>query len=272
MKTSSRPSTSWVEVTPEAAQRWLSEQAPGSNRGLRKSAVSSLAQQIRAGTFHTCYQPIIFNGKRLLDGQHRLAAVVEAGKSIHALVLREVPTEAMSVLDTGISRRPADIFSLHQVVSASTAAALSAWLIRLIDGVSRQRKIPSNEMLKFYTKHSDEVAWGITLPTAASPKKRNARFMAPFIFARRADPEKVEKAAQMFFSDEGLTKGSPLHALHVYANSTRFVVESRGGSSLPCLMTLVALRAFLDERQLFRVMTQSGVAAEEAREFFAGFW
>jgi hypothetical protein len=59
----------------------------------------------------------------LLDGQHRLQAVVESGKSIQVLVVRNLPLRAQDTVDTGRRRRLADILMVEGYTDASALAA-----------------------------------------------------------------------------------------------------------------------------------------------------
>lgn len=69
-------------ITPKQAAQILETRNP-KNRKMSEKFVSKLARDIRAGAFITTHQGIAFdvNGD-LLDGQHRLAACVEAGVPI----------------------------------------------------------------------------------------------------------------------------------------------------------------------------------------------
>ena len=66
-----------MDVTPEIAKRWL-EQNRG-NRSINQKQVDTIAKDILAGDFDTTHQGIaIATDGTLLDGQHRLLAIVKA--------------------------------------------------------------------------------------------------------------------------------------------------------------------------------------------------
>jgi hypothetical protein len=56
---------------------------------------------------------IRFSGKRLLDGQHRLHAIIQAGVPIWALVVEEIDDTAFDTIDTGRTRGAGDILSVY---------------------------------------------------------------------------------------------------------------------------------------------------------------
>ena len=90
--------TSYVLVTPETAAEMLKHNT--GNRILRPAAIATMAAQMRAGQWTTTHQGIAFDADgNLLDGQHRLHAIVKAGAPILLAVSRGVPSAAFKVMD-----------------------------------------------------------------------------------------------------------------------------------------------------------------------------
>jgi hypothetical protein len=78
-----------MKVTPEIAGAWL--KSNGKNRALSQRHVKNLAESIQKGLWVTNGETICFDDEgRLLDGQHRLHAVVLADKPIEVAVARGV--------------------------------------------------------------------------------------------------------------------------------------------------------------------------------------
>lgn len=96
--------TDMIHLTPEIAKDWL-DRFNGSNRAIQKSHVNAIARDIRAGGWMMNAQPIAFNGDPfagealLLNGQHRLHAVVAAGMPIEIMVATGVEKEAFATYD-----------------------------------------------------------------------------------------------------------------------------------------------------------------------------
>ena len=68
-------------ITPKLAEKWM--EANKNNRPLRRSLVGRYAGAIRRGQWELNGESIKFDEDGVLfDGQHRLAAVVEANKPI----------------------------------------------------------------------------------------------------------------------------------------------------------------------------------------------
>lgn len=101
--------TASVEViTPEIAASLL-ERNTG-NRAVRRAVVSQLARDMKRGHWQLSHQGIaIAPDGRLLDGQHRLNAIVEAGIPVRMVVARNVSPEAFAVMDRGKMRTLRDV-------------------------------------------------------------------------------------------------------------------------------------------------------------------
>jgi len=100
-------------ITPEIAANWLKRNT--SNRAMRSSRVDELARQMQAGGWGLTHQGVAFNGDgTLLDGQHRLAAIVKAGVSVRMVVTRGVKREMQLFMDDHARRTASDSLSLHR--------------------------------------------------------------------------------------------------------------------------------------------------------------
>lgn len=96
-----------VNVTPALAEKWLGQNH--GNRNLRNRKVANYARDMRNGNWQTTGDSIKFdwNG-RMIDGQHRLEAVIESGVTIRVLVVKGLEPSVQGVLDVNIKRSAAD--------------------------------------------------------------------------------------------------------------------------------------------------------------------
>lgn len=93
-----------VNVTPEIAAKWLTKNDV--NRKLREHRCAFLARAIEDGKWITTHQGIAFaKSGRLLDGQHRLRAIIMCGQSVDIWVATNVPESAFDVMDSGMPRK-----------------------------------------------------------------------------------------------------------------------------------------------------------------------
>jgi len=97
-------------VTPEMAAKWLEKNK--SNRPLRQNVVASYAAQIRAGQWRLTHQGVCLDCREnLIDGQHRLTAIVQTDIAILMQVSRMTTEESALALplDVGAKRNYSDI-------------------------------------------------------------------------------------------------------------------------------------------------------------------
>jgi hypothetical protein len=120
-------------ISPEMAEEILV--ANRHNRNLRSARVAQLVEVMRRGEW-------ILNGETikiaadgtLLDGQHRLQAVVDSGVPIESLVMRGMPLEAQDTVDTGRRRRLADILAIEGHTDSHALGASLSMLHRFRTG------------------------------------------------------------------------------------------------------------------------------------------
>ena len=95
-------------MTPDQAKDILANRN-GKNRAIRPNTVMRLASDIKEGRWQVTHQGIAFDERNILiDGQHRLHAVVQANIPCEMIVSYNVSRQSFAVLDCGISRTAAD--------------------------------------------------------------------------------------------------------------------------------------------------------------------
>lgn len=100
-----------VDITPKTASKWLESNAQF-NRKLRQTVVDRYARDMLNGAWNLTHQGVAFDTKgRLIDGQHRLAAIAKAGVSVRMTVVRDTPAGAFDHVDIGFGRTTADVLS-----------------------------------------------------------------------------------------------------------------------------------------------------------------
>ena len=161
-------------VTPELAQEWLLTNTL--NRPLSKGTVTQLARAIERGEWKLTHQGIAFDEQgRLVDGQHRLKAVVKAGTSVDMLVAHGVPRSAFTVMDTGRKRTGRDALALageaHSVHLAAALRGLQLYLTSPDATWSGGSALVSNDqLLTILEQHPDmreSINRGMALNRAA---------------------------------------------------------------------------------------------------------
>lgn len=140
-----KPTMKVVEITPDMAAAWL--QRNPRNRSFSPSRARKYAEVMAEGLWKTTYDPIRFDDRGiLLDGQHRLSAVVESGVTLTALVVTGMDSEVFDVLDSGATRTRADILTVNGVPPRVARAVASAAV--LVDGYEKAKNIYYGQPLK----------------------------------------------------------------------------------------------------------------------------
>ncbi|MGH3599440.1 MAG: hypothetical protein ACRDQH_04040 [Pseudonocardiaceae bacterium] len=107
------PSYSLIEVSPCLAEEMLGKNRH--NRNLRSRVVTAYALDMQAGKWAENGESIkIAKDGTLLDGQHRLSAIVESGTTQPMLVIQDLSLSAQDTVDTGLRRGFADVLKLRK--------------------------------------------------------------------------------------------------------------------------------------------------------------
>lgn len=144
--------TSVQNVTPAMATKWL--KGNSINRRINNDRVDRLAATILAGEWKLNGDTIRMNGNRLIDGQHRLLAVIKAGKSIKTLVITDLPSEVFDTIDVGMPRTSAHTLQAMQEKNANAVAAALRSLRGVLGGsLDNQGRISNTEIISGLAQH-----------------------------------------------------------------------------------------------------------------------
>lgn len=116
--------TSRVEsITPDVAHVYLTHNRV--NRPIKENIVALYAQQMNDNLWVLSNDAITFasNGD-LMNGQHRLTAVIRSGKTCDFLVTRNMPLESFAVMDNGTGRTASDVLFIEGVNNYSNISAM----------------------------------------------------------------------------------------------------------------------------------------------------
>ncbi len=125
--------TGVVEITPELAKDIL-ENRNHDNRPLKKAHVKMLSTALKNDEWMLNGETISFSKSgRLLDGQHRLTACINADKSFKTVIIKGIEDEAaFGTIDTGKPRSVTDLMSLQGLPKAPLYSAIAkqhkAWI------------------------------------------------------------------------------------------------------------------------------------------------
>lgn len=135
-----------MKITPEDAAFLLEINAK--NRPLDSRRVTRFADIIRRGEWKLTHQGIALSPEgEVLDGQHRLAAIVESGITV------EIPVSQGSfdfdVIDTGKNRTAGDVLSIAGFLNTNQLAAA----LRMISIYDSRQPRPWTTLRRGFTNH-----------------------------------------------------------------------------------------------------------------------
>ncbi|HVU07635.1 MAG TPA: hypothetical protein VHG89_03730 [Verrucomicrobiae bacterium] len=194
----------WMDVTPEMAARWL--KVNFRNRPVSDDVVKAYARDMVSGVWHPTHQGIAFNDRdELIDGQHRLMAIVLARKTVRMMVTFGLKSQiegsdmtTMDCVDRGRTRSVADQLKIQHGLKTGTQIAQVAGALAGFCHESIRR--PSvDQVLKIYHLFKPEMDFVIANRSKSSGL-RSAGVLAGFAFALAAESGDVwkRKAATMF--------------------------------------------------------------------------
>lgn len=214
-------------ITPKEALKYLEQAHDGSvrNRGVSEALVKKFATIIDRGEWEVTHQGIAFDQDgKLIDGQHRLWACVEAKKNIQILVTRGMKSASMTVIDRGRSRSLGDILYIDGENNGSKKAAICRMLGAFIrgkgEGDPKFQRFTDNEIREMVAIYKPHLDWFCGLkvhgPFASAP------LAACLVYAHAAAPSAVEALAEKLMLGTNLSPGDPMLAMrnHLIRNTT----------------------------------------------------
>lgn len=240
-----------IEVTPELAAKWL--EGNTHNRALRPAAVERYAADMLAGRWGLTHQGIAFDDNGvLLDGQHRLWAIIEANMSIKFRVFFNESPSARWFTDTGNPRKNVDVLALTGESGAVTEPHLATIRFMLAGPSARSvRRSPSEEADQ-YGRHREAVDFALKYLGRSCRRRGLATAPIRAVIARAyyyADHRKLSHFCDVL---RGGIPGSETD--HIVIALREFLTRSHnpgGGESIERVRyskTQWALRQFLDGR------------------------
>ncbi|MBJ7901879.1 hypothetical protein IF655_01000 [Streptomyces sp. DSM 110735] len=166
-----------VPMTPSLASDLLSRKT--SNRRLYRGHVAALADSMLRGNWQLTHQGIALDGPLetggVVDGQHRLHAVVKSGMTIPMMVFENVPPETFPVLDTGLRRSAADALSLNgekdPALLASTVRHVHLYLNFPTESWTGSRaRMTNDQVLEALAKDPDGYRQAASIGRQLGPK------------------------------------------------------------------------------------------------------
>ena len=178
----------WMDITPALAKQWLENNFV--NRPVKQDVVLAYARDMANGTWVPTHQGVAFNDKdELIDGQHRLMAIVKSGCTIRMMVTfglqsviagKEMTT--MDCVDRGAPRSVADQLAIQHGMKHASIIAQTARSIAALCSSDRTRRLSVGHTIEIYRAFQPAVDHLISR-RSSEHGLRQAGVLAGFAFA-----------------------------------------------------------------------------------------
>ena len=157
-----------VTVTPDMAIEMLEKN--NMNRNIDQKRVDQYAQDMKAGRWVLNGTTIVFaDDGTLLDGQHRLWAIVEANVPIQLLIVYNADKDSIVTMDIGKVRTASNIMQIERSAHSVTAATMTKllWLHDFVDSnlspATCRMDVNNNDLREFYNERKDMIEQAATV-------------------------------------------------------------------------------------------------------------
>jgi len=237
--------TSVEVITPKKAAEMLATNT--NNRRLSKAAVTNYAHQIKNGRWKLNGESIKFDHKgNLCDGQHRLAAVVEADTAVKMSVTRDLPADTIRTLDIGKKRTNADHLEIYGVQGNADLAVVAA-AIRLISYfstgkyVQHKLAVSPSDAIQFVDENKGLLHAEQRVPKQVGKFMPRSVAVAMYFLFSKINREKADLFFVALGEGANLKAGNPALTLR---NKLLFMAANKSGNAEKRQIIAYTCRAF----------------------------
>jgi len=207
-------------IGPKIAEQYI--EGMSKNRNISQRDVETLVRAMKQGLWREdAGDPIRLNSDgQMIDGQHRMWAIVESGCEFSFLVIRGIDNSTQMIMDTGRGRRLADQLRIrgekYPSELASAISLYSGWLNErmLMRGGGNKTKIMIPEGISILEQHPElrkSVAIGYGIARAV--KGGAGRWSAIHCVLSEIDAVDADAFFRQIQTGENLSATSPIMAL-----------------------------------------------------------
>lgn len=250
-------------ITPQMAASML--ELNTKNRPLNVNHINDLADLMRRGKWETNGETIKLNGNRVLDGQHRLWAIVESGSTITTCLATEVPEEVYDTIDTGRRRSGGDTLAVVGEKNCNALASALTILSQYLAGaMTRKFRVPNLELRRILRNHPGMreivnmkalVKGGFINPSVL--------FACYYLF-RKSDELMADKFIGYLVSGIDLEAGNPALILRERLIKNQ-MSQAKFSREYAMAITIKAWNAFIEGRRISHLRWVSGEEFQVAK-------
>lgn len=218
--------TEITKITPEMAKKLL--EGNKKNRSLSRPFVNELKRAIKSGGWLVTHQGIaIAVDGTVLDGQHRLTAIMESGLAVDVMVTWDCDSNIMHAVDLGRKRNAADAFEIFDgIKDAKKKSEPMVYVMDLarcgdalvLDSAKGKNKTPITTLdrVSYFKEYEEELNFMVSTNKKYAIRAASA---AVFVFFMKANQPLIQafvkdiaskepsKNAQNFLANQATVKG-----------------------------------------------------------------
>lgn len=258
-----------MDLTPELAASYLETNT--NNRKIRVSRVATLARVIARNEWVENGEAIKFDTDGyLLDGQHRLEAIIMAAKEIRTLVVTGLHPQSQVSMDQGAGRTFADTLTWlgesNTTDLASTIRVLKHFYsIGRVTTQNHSASYTKEELLQFLEDHP-----GIRDALSPPESKMNRSLLTPSVSASiyyilsDIDTDNADDFFYKLGSGDGLVKGDPIFALRYVLEQNLLRRHGKINTQHRSALTFKAWNAYCRGEEVQTIKWRAGGARRES--------
>lgn len=214
--TTTQPTTEFEMVTPELARQYLLTNKI--NRPVNDRNYEKLVSDMKRQNFKVTGEPIQFcqNGT-LLNGQHRLLAIVETGVTLSINIVRGLDPEAFKFIDTGKKRNASDVLGIEGFANPQRMAAMAVFIKNYKSGLIRDKNslgVTNSDVLDFVKNNSEKMIESCKYGFNKENKIMKGITLSSMHFIlSELNSEKANDFCWSLITGERLEKGNPIYVL-----------------------------------------------------------
>lgn len=248
-----QPTVELETITPGEARQIL-EGNPENNRNLNMALVKLYQRQLENNKWQVNGESIKVDTKGyLLDGQHRLHAIVLANKPMTTYVARNLDRESFKTIDCGKTRSPSDFLKMEGFGATGVNLNVVAAAARIVMNFdkktgryfSRTEKLSPTELIGFVDNHSGLIESAKRGQAMQKIMSVSVAAGCHYIFSV-VDPEKTHAFFEALHTGAGLSKGNPALTLRNRLMTLR--TQKQAGSAYQKMIVAYMVQAFNDFR------------------------
>lgn len=263
-----------IDITPELAKEYLATNIH--NRNPREYKVDTIVRDMINGAWQFNGDPIRFdvNGN-LIDGQHRLYAIIKSGCTIKMLVIYGLPASTQETVDIGAKRTLSDALKLRGEKYHCHIPSITRKIYLWEGGVrgsglgtgAKNASASNAQILQFFETHSEEIreiAKRVSNYQKTIDLPISAMGLAMHLF-NNIDYDDSMMFFERLASDVGHEEGEPILALRRRLQKHRETSNryERATDFYLIAITIKAWNAYRKGQAIERLQWKAGGAAKE---------